>query len=258
MLIECQSVQLSFADHILLQDISFAVSAGDYVCITGPNGSGKSSLLRCLNGIFKPNAGRLLLQDRHIDSYRQKQIAVIVSYVPQNSGQSLPFRVDEFVRMGRYAHQSAFAEWTMDDQHAVANALHITDTQQFEARQLNTLSGGECQRVMIAAALAQDTPIMLLDEPTSFLDPHHQVEVHQLIQQLNREHGKTIIEVTHDINHASQHAKRVLALKQGKILWQGEAQAFMQPDLLQQLYQQNFIFLPHPQTQRMIALIDES
>lgn len=257
MLIDCQDLHIRLSGAPILNGISFSVSEGDYLCITGPNGSGKSTLLRCLNGITTATSGEVTLMARALRHYRQKQIAAWVSYVPQNSGRAMPFLVDEFVKMGRYAHQSAFSDWTQQDQQAVESALAITNCSAFQFRPMQTLSGGECQRVMIAAALAQEAPILLLDEPTSFLDPHHQVEVHQLIQRLNREHGKTIVEVTHDINHASQHAKHILALREGKTLWQGAAGDFLQSTRLKQLYDQDFIFLSHPQTQRLIALIDE-
>lgn len=257
LLINCRDLHINLSGEPILKGITFSVSEGDYLCITGPNGSGKSTLLRCLNGIITAVKGELTLMAKDLRQYRQKHIAALVSYVPQNSGRALPFTVDEFVKMGRYAHQSAFSDWTQLDQQAVQSALAITNCAAFQYRAMETLSGGECQRVMIAAALAQESPILLLDEPTSFLDPHHQVEVHQLIQSLNRDHGKTILEVTHDINHASQHAKQILALRDGKTLWQGEARDFLQASRLKQLYNQDFIFLPHPQTQRTIALIDE-
>lgn len=159
--------------------------------------------------------------------------------------------------MARYPFHSALSDWQPTDQQALDSAFEITNTGQFSHRQMNTLSGGECQRVMIAAALCQQSPVLLLDEPTSFLDPHHQVEVHRLIQTLNQQHHISIIEVSHDLNHASHHSKQILALKEGQALWQGKADNFLDAERLKTLYDQDFVFINHPQTGAKIALPDE-
>ncbi|OUR73676.1 ABC transporter ATP-binding protein [Methylophaga sp. 41_12_T18] len=252
-----QNIKVAVTNKVLLENISFQVNEGDYLCIVGPNGAGKSSLIKAIMGILPLSHGQLLINQHAITSYSQKQLAKQVSYVPQANGRTLPFTVKEFVAMARYPFHSAMSEWQPLDQQAVEQAFAITNTEQFADRQISTLSGGECQRVMIAAALCQQSPILLLDEPTSFLDPHHQVEVHKLIRELNQQHQITIIEVSHDINHASQHSKQILALKEGQSLWQGPASEFLEKDRLHSLYEQAFIFLNHPQTGAIIALPDE-
>lgn len=254
MLIDVKNLQIEVDKRILLSNINFSVMAGEHLCITGPNGAGKSTLLRCLNAMMPLSRGQILLQQKSLNSYAQKHIARQISYVPQNSGRSLPFVVEDFLRMARYPHMSWLASWQAVDQQALENALDITDCQPFRHRQMTTLSGGECQKVMIAAALAQDTTIILLDEPTSFLDPHHQAEVQKLIKTLHQLHGKTIIEVSHDINHAGQDADSVLALKNGQMLWLGAADEFLDTQRLQDLYQQDFVFVQHPQSGKNVAL----
>ena len=254
MLIEVRDLQVDVDKKLLLSDISFSVQTGEHLCITGPNGAGKSTLLRTLNAMMAVSHGQILLQQKPLNRYAQKHIARLVSYVPQNSGRALAFVVEDFLRMARYPHLQWLGSWQTADQQALDNALTITGCQQFRHRQMSTLSGGECQKVMIAAALAQDTPVILLDEPTSSLDPHHQTEVQKLIKTLHRQHGKTIIEVSHDINHASQHADRVLALKNGRLLWLGPADQFLDEQRLQDLYQQDFVFVAHPQSGRNVAL----
>lgn len=257
MLIDCHDLSVAISDKRLLTNISFNIEAADYLCILGPNGAGKSTLLKCLMGILPGTQGSLKLEGATIETYKQKALARLVSYVPQATGRNLTFVVDDFVKMGRYSFHTALSNWSLEDHQAVENALNITDTTTFRHRDMNTLSGGECQRVMIAAALAQQSPILLLDEPTSFLDPHHQVEVHQLIKKLNQHHHITIIEVSHDLNHASQHSKRILALKDGKMIWLGQSSDFIEQQRLHDLYGQDFVFVDHPQTGAKIALPDE-
>ncbi|MDT8309825.1 MAG: ABC transporter ATP-binding protein [Methylophaga sp.] len=254
MLLNIQKLQVDIDKRRLLSDINFSVEAGEHLCITGPNGAGKSTLLRTLNAMMPLSQGEIFLHQQPLNRYAKKHLARQISYVPQNSGRTMPFIVEDFLRMARYPHLHWLGSWQQADQTAIENALAITDCQSFRHRQMTTLSGGECQKVMIAAALAQDTPIILLDEPTSFLDPHHQAEVQKLIKNLNRQHNKTIIEVTHDINHAGQHADRVMALKAGQLIWLGAAEQFLDNQRLQILYQQAFVFVQHPQTGRNVAL----
>lgn len=255
-MIEVTQLGVSLHDKTLLAEIDFELERGDYLVVVGPNGAGKSSLLKALIGIIEPSSGHIRYRDRALTDYSQRDLARLVSYVPQSSGRQLPFSVEDFIKMSRYAHHSALSEWQPEDQEAVEDALRITNTADFRQRQMGTLSGGESQRVMIAAALSQQTPIMLLDEPTSYLDPHHQVEVHQLIARLNQQLGITVIEVSHDINHAGQQGRRVLALIEGRSLWLGRGEEFLDKALLQALYQQEFVFVQHPRSGRSIALAD--
>tara|TARA_R110002049_G_scaffold221841_24_gene393373 strand:+ start:1712 stop:2509 length:798 start_codon:yes stop_codon:yes gene_type:complete len=253
-MLKIQQLTVEVASKILISDISFDLEQGGYLCILGPNGAGKSTLLKALMGIVETTSGEITLNQQAVSRLSQKQRAQHISYVPQAHGRQLNFNVADFIKMGRFPYHSAFSDWTLKDQQAMDRAIEITNVTDFLSRQMQTLSGGESQRVMIAAALCQQTPLLLLDEPTSFLDPHHQVEVHQLIRQLNQQHNISIIEVSHDLNHAAHHSKHILALKNGKTLWYGKSPELLQASHLQELYDQQFVFTPHPQTGAMVAL----
>ncbi|MDB2705583.1 ABC transporter ATP-binding protein [Pseudomonadota bacterium] len=255
--LDVNNVGLTIDNKTLLSNISFQIQSGDYLCILGPNGAGKSSLLKILMGIIPASSGEIHLQDSNVLDLSQKQRAQQLSYVPQSHKGLLHFSVEEFIKMARYAYHSALSDWHVQDKHAMERAVEITHTEAFLQRQMNTLSGGEAQRVMIAAALCQQTPLLLLDEPTSFLDPRHQVEVHQLIRELNQQHNISIIEVSHDLNHAAQHSQHILALKNGKTQWYGVSKDLLQTEHLKALYDQDFVFTTHPQTGATIALANE-
>ena len=256
-MIQTHYLNVDIAQKRRLDDINLQLSPHDYLCIIGPNGAGKSTLLKTLMGIVPVNDGSILIADQPHEQLSQKQLARHLSYVAQSHQQHLDFTVADFIKMGRYPHHGVFSRWEAADQAAFDNALYLTDTETFLTRQIPTLSGGECQRVMIAAALCQQAPFLLLDEPTSFLDPRHQVEVHHLIQNLNQQHQIGIIEVTHDINHALQHSQHLLALKAGKVFWTGRSEDFLVSSALSSLYDQEFVLAKHPETGRDIALPSE-
>ena len=256
-MLSIENLSVEFVDKTLLSGINLDFQQGDYLCILGANGAGKTTLLKTLMGIIKPNTGQIFLHQQNLFTLSQKQLAKQISYVAQAHNHVLHFKVDEFIKMARYPYHSGFSDWSKTDQTAFEHAIAVTNTEAFLSRQITSLSGGERQRVMISAALCQQTPILLLDEPSSYLDPHHQVEVHQLIQVLNQQHNISIIEVTHDLNHACQRSKHILALKQGRCLWYGAATALLESTELGQIYDQRFVFTKHPQTGAKIALACE-
>ncbi len=257
-LLEVNNLSIEIANTTLLSSISFQINNGDYLCVLGSNGAGKSTLLKALLGIINPTSGDILIQQQTLSQLSQKQRAQQISYVPQAHGPQLDFTVIDFIKMSRYAHHTALSDWASDDQDAFEKAIAITDTESFLQRQMQTLSGGEQQRIMIAAALCQQSPLLLLDEPTSFLDPHYQAEVHQLILKLNQQHGISVIEVSHDLNHAVQHSSSILALKNGAKMWFGAASEFLETEHVHTLYDQQFVFAKHPQTGAKIALVSET
>jgi iron complex transport system ATP-binding protein len=244
-LLRIEELSVRLGGTPVLTDVSFTVAAGEYVVIVGPNGAGKTTLLRCLVRILR-GEGSIELEGRPLESYRQRDLARLVAYVPQVGNWAAPYTVGQFVAMGRYPHLSPFSSLSPDDHRAVREALDRTHTADFADRMLETLSGGERQQVGIAAALAQGARLLLLDEPTTFLDYRHQAEVLSLLREANRETGVTILAVTHDLNHAALEADRAVALREGRVLFCGTARDLMQRDVLRRVYATDLLLIDHP------------
>ena len=235
----------------ILQHISLTLERGEYLSIIGPNGAGKTTLLKCLDGIYQKGSGAIEIKGRPLEGYSRRDLAKLVSYVPQADGGSFPFMVKEFVLMGRYPYLSPFSSVSRQDKEAVFSALDLTGTAELGDRYLDTLSGGERQKVFIAAALAQGAEIILLDEPTAFLDPKHEEAIYRILGRVNRDSDATVISVTHDINHAVLVSRRILALKGGRVVFCGPSGDIIQQEgVLQEIYEKSFQFLRHPETGR--------
>jgi iron complex transport system ATP-binding protein len=200
------------SQSMILKDISFEVKQGTFLAIAGPNGAGKTTLLNLLCGLLKPKDGSIEIDAIPIESYSVKKLAQKIAVVRQEFVPVFDFTVEQVVSMARTPYLSAFGFETKADKHSIDEALEMTDTAQFSSRPLAELSGGERQRVFIGRALAQNTAILLLDEPTSFLDLKHQVGIYDLLKFMQHEKNKTIVAVTHDINLASQYADFTLLL----------------------------------------------
>jgi iron complex transport system ATP-binding protein len=197
----------------VLKDIRLAVETGTFLAVVGPNGAGKSTLISLLAGLLRPQSGTISIDGRDIRSYSRRHLAAKVALVQQESVPAFGFSVSETVLMARTPYYSQLGFERQADRRIVADALEMTDTAQFASRPLAGLSGGERQRVFIARALAQDTPIILLDEPTSFLDLKHQVAIYDLLKSIQRGRDRTIIAITHDINLAAQYCDQALLLQ---------------------------------------------
>jgi iron complex transport system ATP-binding protein len=254
LLIDIENLSLSIANKTILNSVSLQIYDGDYLSIIGPNGAGKTSLLKCLMRIYPGYTGTIRFQNKLLTKISQKNLARMISYVPQADGRVFPFTVAEFVMMGRYPHLSPFSSFNSEDRNAVDRALEMTRMNLFSTRFMNTLSGGERQIVFIAAALAQGAKIMLLDEPTTFLDPKHEAEIYAILKRLNRELGMTIISVTHDINSAVLQSDKVIILKQGKVMYWGKGQDVMKNEILEQAYDKPFTFIAHPNSGQTIIV----
>ena len=247
-LIELHNYSFRIGDRTILEDISFKVKEGEFVCIVGPNGAGKTTLLKCLDRIWRGGHGEILILGKPLRQYSQKTLAQWLAYVPQADGRMMPFTVYEFVMMGRYAYLNPFASVRREDKRVVRRALEVTGTSAFSERFFDSLSGGERQKVFLAAALAQEARILLLDEPTTFLDPGHQVEINKMLRQLNREEGITILSATHDINGGLRNSGRMIALRDGRIFYDGPSRELARNEILSQLYDHDFLIASHPQT----------
>ena len=214
-------VSFRYFENWVIEDISLGVEEGEFVGIIGPNGSGKTTLLKLADGILKPEKGSIELCGRSLAEFGRKSIAQLVAVVPQESLLAFPFRVQEVVLMGRTPHLSRLSFEGKRDLEIAARAMDMTGTGSLASRYVGSLSGGERQRVLIARALAQQPRIMLLDEPTAFLDIRHQIDIFDLIRSLCETEGLTIAAVTHDINLASIYSDRIVLLDAGRVYKEG-------------------------------------
>ncbi len=244
--INIQRLSCSIGSQKILLDVSFSVRKGEFLSIIGPNGAGKSTLLKCINRVLPLSAGSVIINGQSIGRLSQKELARQISYVPQFSHTSLPYRVNEFLLMNRYAYSSPFQPAQSADHQAVRDALRAVKMESFAERLLSTLSGGERQKILVAAALVQDSPIMMLDEPITFLDPKYQKEIMQLLRKLNKDYQRTILAVSHDINSAVLSADRVLALKNGRKVCCCSGEEIMDPERLKAIFDLGFVFVKHP------------
>jgi iron complex transport system ATP-binding protein len=237
-MVEDLSVTLGEAE--ILRDVSLTVGEGEFLSIIGPNGAGKSTLLRCLDGILEPSRGKVQIDGRDISDFGRRELARTVSYVGQPDAGPLDYTVRSFVEMGRYPHVSAWAILSGADAAAVNDAMGLTEVETFADRPMSSLSGGERQRASIAAALAQGGSILLLDEPTSFLDYRHQVQILDLLERLHRDKGLTVVAVSHDLNSTVASSDSVLALKDGRVAATGTPAELLDADTLAEIYDADF------------------
>lgn len=238
-----EGVGCSIGGATILSEVSASVARGSCVAVIGPNGAGKTTLLKCLNRIMRPDAGTISLNGIALDRLEQREIARQVAYVPQASSMAFTMKVYDFVMLGRYPHLSPFTTVSAEDKEAVEAALGITGIEAFRDRKLDTLSGGERQTAFIAAALAQGGDTLLLDEPTTYLDYAHQMDVLNLIERLHRDEGKTIVLVTHDVNHAVAVSDHIVALNEGRVVFDDTAAALLEGDTLSGIFGTRFQIL---------------
>ena len=224
-IIEVKNLTFGYGpQEAILRDLSFEVAPGTFLSIAGPNGAGKTTLLNLLCGLLRPQAGSVTIDDEPVESYSVKQLARKIAVVRQEFVPVFDFTVAQVVSMARTPYLGTFGFEGRADIALVHEALVATETARFASRLLRNLSGGERQRVFIARALAQNTPILLLDEPTSFLDLRHQVGIYDLLKGMQLEKGKTIVAVTHEINLAAQYCDQTLLLGPGTAYRIGRAQ----------------------------------
>jgi iron complex transport system ATP-binding protein len=238
---------LAHGHRVVVHDVSFTVEAGEMVAILGPNGSGKSTLLRGMARLHPPRAGRILLDGRDIRAMNSRHVARVLAILPQAPAGGLDLTVRELAFRGRYPHQGLLQRVTRRDIDAVEWALDATDSLHLADRPLAALSGGERQRAWIAMALAQEPRILLLDEPTTFLDVAHQVEVMHLLRRLNAR-GITIVAVLHDLALAGRFTSRIIALREGRLAFDGPPSAVLQPEALERVFGVPMLVLADPDT----------
>jgi iron complex transport system ATP-binding protein len=252
--LDVKTLSLSIGGKEILRDVVFAVDKGQHLSIVGPNGAGKTSLLKCLMRIRTDWRGDVKVEGRSVTAMAQRDLARMVGYVPQADGRLFPYTVGQFVLMSRYPHLGPLSTAGTRDHRAVRDALEITGTGEFAERDIRTLSGGERQKVFIAGALAQGAHILLLDEPTTFLDPLHESQILDLLDRLRCDHGTTVLSVTHDINHAVLYADRVMAMVGGTVAYDGLPDGFMDNRVLERVYGRTFTLMSHPASGKPVVI----
>ncbi len=251
--IEVENLRLCLNGKEILSDLSFSIPTGASMAVIGRNGAGKSSLLKCLAGVRHDYDGSIAIAGHDQRRLAARERARRLAYVPQSPADSaFAFTVGDFVWTGRFPHLSSFSTPSQVDREAVDQAMATAEVENLTARSMDTLSGGEYQRVMIAAALAQQAKILLLDEPTAFLDYQHQDEVIDLINKLNSKQATTIVLVTHDINTALLTCDDVLALDNGVNAFTGKTSELLLQNRLETIFHTSFRLLDDPATGRKI------
>lgn len=235
-LLEAKDVVAGYDRKTILDHISLQIPSNKISVIIGANACGKSTLLKTLARLIKPVTGEVLLDGKPIHKYQSKQFAKIVGLLPQSPIAPEGITVADLVGRGRYPHQSMFGAWSKKDYEAVAEAMEIMDITSLANRHMDELSGGQRQRVWIAMALAQQTDILFLDEPTTFLDITYQVEILDLLTDLNRKYGTTIVMVLHDINLSARYADYIFALRQGKLVAEGRPSEVITSGLIKDVF----------------------
>ncbi|MGC4952476.1 ABC transporter ATP-binding protein [Actinomadura citrea] len=226
---------LAYDKRTIAEDLDVAVPEGSFTVIVGPNACGKSTLLRALARILKPTAGTVVLDGRPIADWPAKKLARTLGLLPQSSIAPEGITVADLVSRGRYPHQSLLRQWSREDERVVAESMAATGVGDLADRHVDELSGGQRQRVWIAMVLAQQTPLLLLDEPTTYLDIAHQIEVLDLCARLHEE-GRTVVAVLHDLNHAARYATHMIAMRDGRIAAEGAPSAVVTADLVEQVF----------------------
>jgi len=231
-----RKLTLAYDGNVIIQGLDLAIPQGQITTLVGPNGCGKSTLLRGLARLLKPRGGTVYLEGDAIAHLPTKELAKRLGILPQSPTAPEGLTVRELVAQGRYPHQNWLQQWSKEDELKVEEAIATTHLHEFANRPLDTLSGGQRQRAWIAMALAQDTDMLLLDEPTTYLDLAHQIEVLDLLHDLHTQQGKTIIMVLHDLNQACRYADQIIALRSGVVYAQGQPQQVMTETLVREVF----------------------
>ncbi len=241
-------LSIGYDDTPIVADLSVDVLDGRITAIVGPNACGKSTLLRGLARLLKPVAGQVILDGHDIGSLHTKEVARKLGLLPQTSIAPEGITVADLVSRGRFPHQKVLRQWSRGDDQAVADAMRCTAVTELAGRLVDELSGGQRQRVWVAMVLAQQTPLVLLDEPTTYLDIAHQIELLDLFTSLNREQDRTVIAVLRDLNHACRFADQIIAMKSGAIVQQGSPAEVITAELVEQVYGLKCQIIDDPQT----------
>lgn len=234
--LSAEGLTLAYDRIEVARDLSLEIPTGKITCIVGANACGKSTLLRALARLLKPVSGSVLLDGQRIHSMPTKEVATKLGILPQTPVAPEGITVADLVSRGRHPHQTWLRQWSEKDEAVVVEAMRVTETLELAERPVDELSGGQRQRAWIAMALAQDTDLMLLDEPTTYLDLAHQIDVLDLLVDLNREHGRTVVLVLHDLNQAARYSDHLVALKHGAVVASGHPADVITEDVVADVF----------------------
>ena len=242
------SVTLGYDQRIIAEDLSVEIPDNSFTVIVGPNACGKSTLLRALSRMLRPNRGQVLLDGQSIHALPAKKVAKTLGLLPQTSIAPDGITVADLVSRGRYPHQGLLRQWSAEDERIVVESMESTRISDLADRYVDELSGGQRQRVWIAMALAQQTPLLLLDEPTTYLDIHHQIEVLDLCAELHETQGRTLVAVLHDLNHAARYATHLIAMRGGEVIAAGPPGDIVTAELVERVFQMPCQIIDDPET----------
>ncbi|MFI8568168.1 ABC transporter ATP-binding protein [Rhodococcus sp. NPDC078407] len=234
--LHADAITVGYDKSVISDNLTVSIPDGKFTVIVGPNACGKSTLLRALSRLLKPSHGTVLLDGKAISSYPAKEVARRLGLLPQTSIAPDGISVADLVARGRYPHQKLIRQWSAADEAAVIEAMNATGVTSLSARPVDELSGGQRQRVWVAMVLAQQTPLLLLDEPTTFLDIAHQIELLDLLATLNRENGTTLVAVLHDLNHACRYADHIIVMKDGAVVTEGSPPETVTAELVEAVF----------------------
>jgi iron complex transport system ATP-binding protein len=234
--LRAEAVDLAYGERRVVSDFSLAVPDGKITVIVGANASGKSTVLRALSRLLRPSAGAVLLDGKEIGTRPSRDVARTLGLLPQSPVAPEGITVRDLVSRGRHPHQAWWQQWSEQDALAVEHALRATGTLGLADRDIDELSGGQRQRAWIAMAVAQETDLLLLDEPTTYLDLAHQLDVLELVADLNREHRRTVVMVLHDLNLACRYADHIVAMRSGRLVIEGPPSAVVDVELLRDVF----------------------
>jgi iron complex transport system ATP-binding protein len=234
--LQARNLTLAYDDHIVVEELDLTVRRGEITVLVGANGSGKSTLLRALSRLLAPRGGVVLLDGGDIAARPTREVARRLSVLPQSHVAPEGLTVLDLVKQGRYPHQGFLRQWSADDEQHVHDALAMTGLEDLAERAVDTLSGGQRQRAWIAMTLAQDTSILLLDEPITYLDMNHQIELLDLLARLNEEEERTIVMVLHDVNLAARYAHRIVVVHERGVFAQGPPDDVVTPAIIREVF----------------------